>query len=335
MSTNTEDVMSPDASPGEQSSKRSGVRRVNNMPLYLIGGGLGVFLLIMVLVASDRAAKQNAPEQAAAQKKAGDTNNFAKEIAGNQKDGIVQAKAAPPAAPDLNAPNSSVAVARPANLDLPPAPPGGAPMQPPSSQQQMAQQQRSPVDEQAERIRQMKEQLLMEAIRAKSGVSYAPPRSAASSQGMAGTAVPGALGAPPATREETLQRIAAVRQQIDAATRDDPTAAYKARLQQLQVPASSPPVPAQGRAAAASLAGRPSWCKRQRAATTWPSSPALDRATVGAWSRSRKRRARRMSCAPVSCCQLRLYQASTRSCQARSWRRSAKMFMTLRPANTS
>ncbi|MEG1055541.1 MAG: TrbI/VirB10 family protein [Janthinobacterium sp.] len=60
---------------------------------------------------------------------------------------------------------------------------------------------------------------------------------------MAGTAVPGALGAPPATREETLQRIAAVRQQIDAATRDDPTAAYKARLQQLQaagvVPASS------------------------------------------------------------------------------------------------
>ncbi|MCL6485973.1 MAG: conjugal transfer protein TrbI, partial [Janthinobacterium lividum] len=159
MSTNTEDVMSPDASPGEQSSKRSGVRRVNNMPLYLIGGGLGVFLLIMVLVASDRAAKQNAPEQAAAQKKAGDTNNFAKEIAGNQKDGIVQAKAAPPAAPDLNAPNSSVAVARPANLDLPPAPPSGAPMQPPSSQQQqMAQQQRSPVDEQAERIRQMKEQ---------------------------------------------------------------------------------------------------------------------------------------------------------------------------------
>ncbi len=80
----------------------------------------------------------------------------------------------------------------------------------------------------------------MEAIRAKSGVSYAPPRSAASSQGLTG---PDALGAAPATREETLQRIAAVRQQIDAATRDDPTAAYKARLQQLQaagvVPASA------------------------------------------------------------------------------------------------
>ena len=237
MSTNTEDEMSPDASPGSKSSKRSGVRRVNNMPLYLIGAGLGAFLLIMLLVASDRAAKQNGPMQAAAQKKAGDTNNFAKEIAGNQKDGIVQAKAAPLVVPDLNAPPGSVAVARPANLDLPPTPPGGTQMQPPSSQQQMAQQQRSPVDEQAERIRQMKEQLLLEAIRAKSGVAYAPPRSAGSSPGAtgsAGAAVAGALGSEPATRDEALQRIAAVRQQLDAATRDDPTAAYKARLQQLQ-----------------------------------------------------------------------------------------------------
>jgi type IV secretory pathway VirB10-like protein len=236
MSTNTEDEMSPDASPGAQSGTRSGVRRVNNMPLYLIGCGLAVFLLIMVLVASDRAAKQNAPEQAAAQKKVGDTNNFAKEIAGSQKDGIVQAKAAPPSVPELNAPNSSVAVARPANLDLPPTPPGGAPMQPPSSQQ-MTQQQRSPIDEQAERIRQMKEQLLLEAIRAKSGASYTPPRSAASSQGLTD---PGAPGAAPTTREEILQKIAIVRQQIDAATRDDPTAAYKARLQQLQTAGIAP-----------------------------------------------------------------------------------------------
>ena len=234
MTTTTEDEMSPDASPGEQSNKRSGVRRVNNVPLYLLGAGLGVFLLIMILVASDRAAKQNEPMQAVEHKKAGDTNNFAKEIAGNQKDGIVQAKAKPLVVPDLNAPPGSVAVARPANLDLPPTPPGAAPMQPPSSQQQMAQQQRSPVDEQAERIRQMKEQLLLEAIRAKSGVAYAPPRSAGSSLGSVGSSALGSLGTAPATREEALQRIAAVRQQLDAATRDDPTAAYKARLQQLQ-----------------------------------------------------------------------------------------------------
>ncbi|WP_426107821.1 TrbI/VirB10 family protein [Massilia sp. TSP1-1-2] len=235
MSTNTEDDMSPDASPGEQSKKRSGVRRVNNMPLYLIGAGLGAFLLIMLIVAMDRATKQNEPMQAAAEKKGGDTNNFAMQIAGDQKEGIVQAKAAPPSVSDLNVPAGAVAVVQPANLDLPPSPPDGAQMQPPSSsQQQMVQQQRSPVDEQAERIRQMKEQFLLEAIRAKSSVSYAPPRSAGSSPVSAGAAMVGAQGNAPATREEALQRIAAVRQQIDAATRDDPTAAYKARLQQLQ-----------------------------------------------------------------------------------------------------
>lgn len=36
------------------------------------------------------------------------------------------------------------------------------------------------------------------------------------------------------TRDEQLSRLAAVRQQINASTRDDPTAAYKAKLAQLQ-----------------------------------------------------------------------------------------------------
>ncbi|PWF55363.1 conjugal transfer protein TrbI [Massilia glaciei] len=227
--------MAPDASPGEKSNKRSGVRRVNNLPIYIMCTGLVIFLLVMILVASGRAEKQNDPAQGRGgeQAKGGDTNIFAREIAGNQKDGIVKAKAAPLVVPDLNAPPGSVAVVRPANLELPPAPPGGAQLQPPSSQQ-LAQQQRGPADEQAERMRQVKEQLLFEAIRAKSSVPYAPPRSAGSSQGSAGQAVFGPLGSAPATREETLQRIAAVRQQLEAATRDDPSAAYKARLQQLQ-----------------------------------------------------------------------------------------------------
>ena len=56
----TEDQMSPDASPGEV-SRKSGVRRVNNLPMYLIGGVMTVFLGIMVLVAADRAAQQNKP----------------------------------------------------------------------------------------------------------------------------------------------------------------------------------------------------------------------------------------------------------------------------------
>ena len=56
MSVNTEDLMSPDASPGE-ATPNTGVRRVNNLPMYIVGGLLTVFLIVMVLVAADRAAK--------------------------------------------------------------------------------------------------------------------------------------------------------------------------------------------------------------------------------------------------------------------------------------
>jgi hypothetical protein len=38
----------------------------------------------------------------------------------------------------------------------------------------------------------------------------------------------------PGSREETLARLAAIRQQSEAAVHDDPTAAYKARLAALQ-----------------------------------------------------------------------------------------------------
>jgi len=234
MSTSNEDLMSPDASPGDKSD-RSGVRRVNNVPLYILGGGLAMFLLIMLLVASDRAEQQNAPTQAVAQQKAGNTTMFAKEIAGNRQDGIVQAKTPQLVPPTTDAPGSVLIATPPANLDVPPAPPTSSGMQPPTSeQQQMAQMQapqRSMADEQAERIRTMKLQQFDEAVKAKSGMPFAPPRSSASSQG---TSMAATNTGAPATREETLARIAAVRQQLDAATRDDPTAAYKARLQQME-----------------------------------------------------------------------------------------------------
>ena len=40
--------MSPDASPGSV-RRKSGVRRVNNLPVYLVGGAMGIFLLVMAL----------------------------------------------------------------------------------------------------------------------------------------------------------------------------------------------------------------------------------------------------------------------------------------------
>lgn len=212
----SEDQMSPDASPGEV-TKKTGVRRVNNLPVYIIGGLMGVFLLVMVLVAADRADQQNRPA-GAKDEKAGNTSMFANEIAGNQKDGIIQAeRAAPPTVPDLSQPQGqAIDVARPDNLDAPPTPPTSASLDDRVSNDEM------------QRVRMAKMQQLEEAIKAKTGVRGIAPRSSGST--------PGGLtdGAAPATREEALARLAAVRQQIDAQTRDDPTAAYRARMQQLQ-----------------------------------------------------------------------------------------------------
>jgi type IV secretory pathway VirB10-like protein len=225
---NSDDHMAPDASPGQQ-ARRPGVRRVNNMPIYLMVGALGTFLIIMVLVASDRAAKQAQPAQGIKEGAAGNSNAIAKVIAGDRKDGIVPAKSvAPPAVPSLAAPDT-IAIARPANLDEPPMPPG-APTPPNSLQQAQYQQALGARDDERDRMRIMKLQQFDEAVKAKTSLAVGAPRSAASSP----ASTPLGAGGTPARRDEVLAGLAAVRQQIEASTRDDPTAAYKARLQQLQ-----------------------------------------------------------------------------------------------------
>lgn len=219
MSEVTDDQMSPDASPGGV-SKRAGVRRVNNMPMYIVGGLMAVFLLIMVLVAADRAAKQHRPAEVPPEK-AGNTSMFAKEIAGDRQDGIIPPKGATPVAipPDLAPPNGAVPIARPVNLDTPPTPPN-------SQNPQMQSAARDAAAEAANRMRMMKAQQFEEAVKAKTSVNTIAPRSP-------GSTAPVYSGVPP-SRDEQLARLAAARAQIDATTRDDPTAAYKARLAQLQ-----------------------------------------------------------------------------------------------------
>jgi len=206
MSVNTEDLMSPEASPGE-ATPSTGVRRVNNLPMYIVGGLMTVFLIVMVLVAADRAAQQNR-QASAKDEKTGNTSLFANEIAGSQKDGII------PAAQLDVADLSQVPIARPENLDRPPTPPAGS---------------NSRSNDELERIRMAKLQQLEEAIKAKTGVQVTAPRSSGSTPAGATT-----NRSVPATRDEALAKLAAVRQQIDAQTSDDPTAAYRARMQQLQ-----------------------------------------------------------------------------------------------------
>jgi type IV secretory pathway VirB10-like protein len=229
MGAQNEDHMSPDASPGKQSN-RTGVRRVNNLPVYIVVSALGVFLLIMVLVAADRAAKQNRPFDPATAGKVGDTSMFAKEIAGDKKDGIVQAKGpVSPTEGDL-LPPGSIAIARPANLDVPSAL-SGAITSPPYPQQSTSPQIRTPREDEADRIYTMKLQQFDEAVKARSRLSVSLPPAAGL---IAGSTTVGGQLEPQITRDEALARMAALRQQIEANARDDPTAAYKARLAQIK-----------------------------------------------------------------------------------------------------
>ena len=71
--------MSADASPETISS--SGVRRVNNLPIYIVVGIMLVFLLIMMVVAINRSEPQDS-NNAEESKKAGSSNMLAAFITG-------------------------------------------------------------------------------------------------------------------------------------------------------------------------------------------------------------------------------------------------------------
>ncbi|KTT27415.1 conjugal transfer protein TrbI [Pseudomonas oryzihabitans] len=216
--TDNHDQMAPDASPSEL-SKKAGVRRVNNMPMYLLGAVLVAFAVMMALVAADRAAKQNAPAEGA-KEKAGSTAMFANEIAGSHTEGLIVPISAP-VVPDMPTAPAAVplAIVRPSNPDAPPAP----------STANVGSLGQPPTDDEALRMRMAKMQMFEEAVKAKTTVRVDSPRSGGSAMGGSST-----YSGTPQTRDEMLNRIAAVQQQIDAQRGNDPTAAYQARLAQIR-----------------------------------------------------------------------------------------------------
>jgi type IV secretion system protein VirB10 len=201
--TENEDALSPTQSPGE-ASERTGVRRVNNLPLFLVGGATLTFLVIMVLVAADRAAKQNRAADKAEQEKTVTSSRAAHEIAGDYISGIIPIATKPLEIPPL--PMTSEAPALPINLDTPPLPP----RQPPT-----------PEDDVAARIRQVKLQQFEEAVKAKTAVSIVAPRSP---------------GSTPVAADKLSEQQALLAQQLAAnqMTETDPITAYKKRLAQLK-----------------------------------------------------------------------------------------------------
>lgn len=206
------DAMSPDASPGKL-NRSSGVRRVNNWPMYIIGAATAIFLLIMMLVAADRSGEQSEPKDKKSEK-TGNSSLFASQISGMDSDGSIPSKAEPPKVPVLdNAPAREperLQVVRPDNLDAPPLPPRAS--QPDVNADEL------------QRIRVMKAQQFQEAVRARSTVQVQAPRSAASSQPTHGPLGP----------QDALANIAAARQRLDEQARSDPNSAFKARMAELR-----------------------------------------------------------------------------------------------------
>src|SRR5687768_2248808 len=76
-------IMDPAASP-----TRVGVRRVNNLPVVILGGAVAVFLGIMAYVTAGRAAEREAGEKPEAVRSA---RSLAESVAGDHEAGTVPA----------------------------------------------------------------------------------------------------------------------------------------------------------------------------------------------------------------------------------------------------
>lgn len=200
--------MSPDSSP---SKSGQGVKIVNNNPLLIGGAVLLAFAVVIAMVASSRSQMQNQPQKIE-DKKVGNTKNFAEQITLNEPNGFI---------PELIEPEKeaepvpeAIEIVRPA-LDEPPAP-----------IQYEAVNVTPQIDEEAQRIRMAKLHMLESAAKGRTGINYSAPRSAPSRPSAFTTATP-------KTRAEMLSELNRVRQAMNNNS-VDPTAAYKARLEQVK-----------------------------------------------------------------------------------------------------
>jgi len=208
-----EDSLSPANSPGVAST-RSGVRRVNNLPLFLVGGATLTFLIIMVLVAADRAAKQNRLTDKNDQEKVVNASRAAQDIAGDYQSGLIPLAVKPLDMPPLptDSKTPTLLITNPTSLEAPPLPPNS------SLQANLPP---TPEEDIAAHIRQVKLQQFEEAVKSKTAVNVVAPRS------------PGSL---PRASNPLSDQQALLAQQMAAnqSPETDPISTYKKRLAQLK-----------------------------------------------------------------------------------------------------
>jgi type IV secretion system protein TrbI len=215
--------MSPDASPGEKN--KTGVRRVNNMPLLLLGGVIATFVAVMMYVAAGKSAQQNAPAESEAIAVAGNTSALAREIAGQEVSGMVAPaipeKIVAPYPPENKPAEGATAAAngpllevvRPDNLNLPPTPPSGQLVSPSGGSYAQG-----AGKDDLERLRNSKLQMFEEAIKSKPAVQVFKGKDS------------------PGRSSDPRDQLAMVRSQLASANAasGDPTAIYQAKLAQIK-----------------------------------------------------------------------------------------------------
>ena len=157
--------MSVNTSP--QTQGKTAGRRVNNLPVYILVGVLGVFVLIMALVAMDRSQHQHAAVAAAEKAANTDTAMFAKAILPDHNEGIIPAAAGQPGPPDI--PNEQAQTSGEQELKVPVVKPDD-PNKPPVPPERDTNKQRTSAEEEEARIRQAKFQAFEQAVKAKTVV---------------------------------------------------------------------------------------------------------------------------------------------------------------------
>lgn len=213
--TKIDDLMCPSASPATKA--KTGVRRVNNLPLYIAVGALALFVALIAMVAVKRSEQQvrvDTPVKIAATV---DSSTMAAEIVAGRHGGIIPAFSQQPA--------MDVRVGIPvAMIDDPDSPPKPYVNSVP------------PVDPDLDRIKMEKIAQFEDAVRAKTLISL--PDQLGKSHDRA--------SATPLTEDETAIKLREVRRQIELMKSGDPTAAYLLRLQHMRAAISGDGVSADG-----------------------------------------------------------------------------------------
>jgi len=200
--TKNVDLMSPDASPALL--KKTGVRRVNNLPLFIVIGVLTVFLALIAVVAMKRANQQQMVQEPTKTIQHMDSATMADEIVAGRTGGIIN----PPKPIVPVETRIALPIAKIDNPDEPPV------------LHHDSVQLLDPADPDLERIKMEKTQEFEDAVKAQMNIAL-PSQLKESSNDLH-------------QKGETQARLDEVQRRLEQMNSDDVTGSYQARLQQIR-----------------------------------------------------------------------------------------------------